>query len=694
MAEEELNKRAFKEVLADISAKSAEKREKEAKAFKFREEKRAKDLKDATEKQTKQAAKDAEDIKKINEEMSKFYKKGTTELRKNISEDNKKIIETLDGQKKSIEANAEFAQQNIERLSVAETQAKEYRSQEVQDLDLQKEALAETKRILEGQGKIAEDDKKYKAESLRIQREEFAIQRKGNISRSAKEEIDKKERAAMMEQGTLLQKISAGIGGINLGLKDKAKKVGKGLFQILKGTLFAGLFFALAGFLQSPLFQQTIDYIFDVAIPALIEFSKDLMKFVKAFIDVGKRVVNAFVETGNDLTEFLKDPSWNNFTEIFTGDSGILLSLTALSTLFLPFGIGRFLRGKLYLGAKSFVGMFGKNGKITRGVSSLFGVLNGGQGGPKGKQLDLFGDMAKKKGGLFTKLKGFAKFFGKRGALIGAITALTAFTAGMTTDLDNLKKKAGVPDTDAKKKADADAARKKKAQMDLFKKADAQSIENQKKFEADKLNKAKKVTPVNTKVGGNLTKEVAELTSKSVTRGIMKKSVLLSIPAGLYFGFQRALAGEYALAAMEVASGVVGVVPGKGTLASTAIDSAIFATDLSNITGGTTKLTPEQIIQNNLNEIENIKSRFTNNRHDAGRLNKIEQLKEENIRLNEVIQKNALDKSGANNGGSPTIIQDNSKKDYSDQSSGKGSFFMAPGLIGDPDSSIRLLKVN
>ena len=59
MAEEGLTKRSFKEVLADIQAKSAEKREKEAKDFKFREDKRAKDLRDATEKQTKQAAKDA-----------------------------------------------------------------------------------------------------------------------------------------------------------------------------------------------------------------------------------------------------------------------------------------------------------------------------------------------------------------------------------------------------------------------------------------------------------------------------------------------------------------------------------------------------------------------------------------------------------------------------------------------------------
>ena len=45
--------------------------------------------------------------------MSKFYKKGTTELRQNLSKDNKELIEKLESQKKSIEANAEFAQQNI-----------------------------------------------------------------------------------------------------------------------------------------------------------------------------------------------------------------------------------------------------------------------------------------------------------------------------------------------------------------------------------------------------------------------------------------------------------------------------------------------------------------------------------------------------------------------------------------------------
>ena len=175
----------------------------------------------------------------------------------------------------------------------------------------------------------------------------------------------------------------------------------------------------------------------------------------------------------------------------------------------------------------------------------------------------------------------------------------------------------------------------------------------------------------------------------------MKKIPLLSIPAGLFFGFQRAIAGDFVGAGLEVASGVMGTVAGPGTAGSAALDTTLFAMDLSKVNAVVKSLSPEDKLKNNLNEIEDIKSRLRGNRHDSGKLNKIEQLKEENKRLNEQIQKNALDKSAANNGGSPTIFQDNSKKEInSDKSSGKGSFFMGPGLIGDPDPSIRLLKVN
>ena len=292
----------------------------------------------------------------------------------------------------------------------------------------------------------------------------------------------------------------------------------------------------------------------------------------------------------------------------------------------------------------------------------------------------------KKKGGLFTKLKSFAKFFGKSGALIGGITALTAWAAGMTTDLDNLKKKTGTPD--AKKKVDADAAKKKKAQMDLFRKADAESIENQKKFEADKLKKAK-VTATSPKVGGDMS-EVAKLTSKSAGKSVVKKIPLLSIPAGLFFGFQRAIAGDFVGAGLEVASGVMGTFAGPGTAGSAALDTTLFAMDLSKVNAVVQSLSPEDKLKNNLNEIEDIKSRLTNNRHDSARLAAIKAIEEENKRLNEQIQKNALDKARGEFGGSPTMFIDNSKKDNSVQN--EGGYYMGPGLIGDADTSIHLIK--
>jgi len=113
---------------------------------------------------------------------------------------------------------------------------------------------------------------------------------------------------------------------------------------------------------------------------------------------------------------------------------------------------------------------------------------------------------------------------------------------------------------------------------------------------------------------------------------------------------------------------------------------------MSRIKGAVQSLSPEQIIQNNLNEIEDIKSRLTNNRHDSARLAAIKALTEENKRLNEQIQKNALDKARGEFGGSPTMFIDNSKKDYSDQSSGKGGILMGPSLIDNVDPSIRLIK--
>ena len=118
-----------------------------------------------------------------------------------------------------------------------------------------------------------------------------------------------------------MMKIFKGIGsGIN-GLKDATKagidKVkGSTLFSMLKGTLLAGLFFAIAAFFQSDLFPKLIDVITNKILPKLMvvyEFFKG--KFSKFFEDLGS---------------FLDDPSWSNLGSLIMDNKVVLLTLAAL----------------------------------------------------------------------------------------------------------------------------------------------------------------------------------------------------------------------------------------------------------------------------------------------------------------------------------------------------------------------------
>ena len=65
----------------------------------------------------------------------------------------------------------------------------------------------------------------------------------------------------------------------------------------------------------------------------------------------------------------------------------------------------------------------------------------------------------------------------------------------------------------------------------------------------------------------------------------MKKIPLIGLGAGILFGAQRALAGDFVGAGMELASGAAGTVPGLGTAASVAIDAALVAKDVGAFDG-------------------------------------------------------------------------------------------------------------
>ena len=144
-------------------------------------------------------------------------------------------------------------------------------------------------------------------------------------------------------------------------------------------------------------------------------------------------------------------------------------------------------------------------------------------------------------------------------------------------------------DPELKKKQAANLERmrreKLKAQMDLFKKADAESMKNFKaaqkaaKEAAEKA--AKEAAESATKeVTEKTSKEAAELIAKSAGRTALKKVPIVSIGAGLIFGFQRALQGDFVGAGAEVTSGILGTFAGPGTAGSVAIDAGLLASDL------------------------------------------------------------------------------------------------------------------
>lgn len=88
----------------------------------------------------------------------------------------------------------------------------------------------------------------------------------------------------------------------------------------------------------------------------------------------------------------------------------------------------------------------------------------------------------------------------------------------------------------------------------------------------------KGVKSVAKKVGGKFTgKAGAKLLGKS----LLKKIPGIGLLAGVGFGLSRALKGDFAGAALELASGAASTIPGLGTAASVAIDAGLAARDIS-----------------------------------------------------------------------------------------------------------------
>jgi hypothetical protein len=78
----------------------------------------------------------------------------------------------------------------------------------------------------------------------------------------------------------------------------------------------------------------------------------------------------------------------------------------------------------------------------------------------------------------------------------------------------------------------------------------------------------------------------AKLGAKAIGKSILKKIPGVGLLAGIGFGLQRAMKGDFAGAALELASGAVSLVPGFGTAASVAIDAGLAAKDIASASSG------------------------------------------------------------------------------------------------------------
>ena len=82
--------------------------------------------------------------------------------------------------------------------------------------------------------------------------------------------------------------------------------------------------------------------------------------------------------------------------------------------------------------------------------------------------------------------------------------------------------------------------------------------------------------------GGSVMSKFGKTGLKGLGKSLLKKIPGVGLLAGVGFGIQRALKGDFAGAAMELASGGASLIPGFGTAASVALDGALVARDLSN----------------------------------------------------------------------------------------------------------------
>ena len=214
-----------------------------------------------------------------------------------------------------------------EGFSAVTKQMFEDRKAQQAEFERQQEVLENMKTQLEESGMKAEDNKEYNKQNAALQKKMLASRLKGADSPSARKEIKQEQKAEAKKNQNLLGKIAGGVTGMFGSLKDAAAKkisgAGKGLMNILKGTLLAGAMLAIVAFLNSEYWENLKNFLADKVIPALKaiwEWMKLLFSNpVQALKDLMKGILEGAADVGAFLWNKALKPFWDWVVDIFKG---------------------------------------------------------------------------------------------------------------------------------------------------------------------------------------------------------------------------------------------------------------------------------------------------------------------------------------------------------------------------------------
>ena len=234
-------------------------------------------------------------------------------------------------------------------------------------------------------------------------------------NKAAEVEIDKDANAKNEKQLSLLEVLGEKLGDIGKSMKAGFTKYtgGAGGFgKFIRGTLLAGLFIAIAAFLQSKYFGDAVDLLTNTIMPALENFFENTLK-----------------PFGRAVAALVKGDFAGAFTEIMKVENplGLAAGFIGLATLLAPGKMFKVLKGavKLFGKALNLVGI-----KLPGFAPKLPGASKGGLPGVPTKAKGIV-----KTAGNFAKMgksagKGIGGFIG--GILQGVAIGLKAIAAPMT----------------------------------------------------------------------------------------------------------------------------------------------------------------------------------------------------------------------------------------------------------------------